>query len=71
MRLIDIQRVRPDIGKDGFGPTQGESICDRDKGERRNDYFVSRLDIQQQRGHLQRRCAGCGQKRLFHAQFSF
>ena len=68
-RFINIQGVRPDIGKDRFGSTQGERIRNRDESERRNNNLVSGLDVQQQRRHFQRCCAGRGQKGLFYAEF--
>ena len=37
-----------------FGSTQHKGIDRGDKGERRNDNFIARLEVEQQCGHLQR-----------------
>ena len=60
-RFIDIHRIAADINEDDFRPTQHKGVGGGDKGIAGHNHFVARLDIQQQRGHLQRSRAGRGQ----------
>ena len=59
-RFVDIHRIATDINEDDFRPAQHKSIGGGDKGIAGHNHFVARLDIQQQRGHLQRSRAGRG-----------
>ena len=62
--LIKIQRILANIHKHRHAAAQHKSIGGGNKGKRRHDNFVARLDIQQQGRHLQGGGTGMGQKRL-------
>ncbi|MNE87398.1 hypothetical protein D3C80_1845970 [compost metagenome] len=51
--FVDVHRIRADINKHDFRPTQYKRIRGGNKGVARHDDFITRLDVQQQRGHLQ------------------
>lgn len=61
--LIEIERVLADVDKDRHSATQHEGIRRRYERVGRQDDLVAGLDIEQQRGHLQRRGAGVGEQR--------
>ena len=62
--FVNIHRIWSDIHKYDFCTAEHKSISRRNKGIRRHDHFVSRLDIAQKSGHFQRMCTGCRQKHL-------
>ena len=45
LTLVDIQRVRADVGENRPCPAQGESISSGNKGERRHDHLVARANV--------------------------
>jgi hypothetical protein len=53
-RLVKVQRIRPDVAEDGPGAAQDECVNGGYERERRQNDFVARLNVEQQRGHLQR-----------------
>ena len=53
LRLVEVQRVRPDIDEDRRRPPQHEGIGRRHERERRHDDLVSGPDPTQDRGHLE------------------
>ena len=57
-RFVDVHGVRANIHKNDFCATQHKGIGSGDKGVARHDHFIARLDIEQQRRHLQRSGAG-------------
>jgi hypothetical protein len=62
--LVDIQRVRADVHENGSRAAEDERVGGRDKGKRGQNYFVSRLDPQEERGHFQRMRAGGREERF-------
>ncbi len=50
--LVQIQRVRPDVGKNNFCPAQGKSIRRGHESKGGDNHFVAGLDIEQQGAHL-------------------
>ena len=62
--FVNIHRIWSDIYKYDLCTTEHKGISRRNKGIRRHDHFVSRLDIAQKSGHFQRMCTGCRQKHL-------
>ncbi len=66
--LVDVERVRANVGKANAGSAQDKRVGRGDKGEGRYDDFVIRPDFEEKRGQLQRVGAGCGQKNLGRPQ---
>ena len=71
LRLIEVERIRPDIRENRLGATKHKGVGRGDEGEGRDDDLVARLEVQQQGGHLNRMRAGCGQQRLAHTEQRF
>ena len=59
-RLVEVERVGPDVGEDRLRAAQHERVDRRDERERRDDHLVARADVQQQGRHLQGVRAGGG-----------
>ena len=70
-RCIHIHGFRVDIDEFDFRAAQHEGIGGTDEGVAWHDNFVARLDIDQQRGDLQRGGARWGQQRVFAPQLAF
>jgi hypothetical protein len=68
LRFVDVERVRPNVGEYRPRAAQHERVGDRHEGERWNDHLVAGLQVQQQRGHLQRMGAGRGDQRARDAE---
>src|SRR5581483_4085861 len=66
--LIEIQGVWANICKDDPRPAQGKSVRRRNKGERWNNDFIARRDVQEQGRHFQRMSAGSRQQYFGNAQ---
>ena len=56
--FVEVERIRPNVGKDRFGIPQDKGIDRGNERERWDDHFIPGLQIQQQRGHFQRVRAG-------------
>src|SRR6185369_10452623 len=67
LSFIEIQSIRADIYKDRRCASQNKGIGCRDKSVGRHYYFITRLDICKNGGHLQSRRTGIGHERLFAA----
>ncbi len=66
--LIKIKRVRPDVYENGPSTAQDESVNGRYERERRDDYLVTRLEVEEQRRHLKCVRAGGRQQRSGNAR---
>jgi hypothetical protein len=62
--LVQVEGVLADVDEHRHAAPQHEGIRRRDEGVRGHDHLIARLDVQQQRGHLQRRRAGMGEQGL-------
>ncbi len=71
LRLVEVQRVRPHIAKDGLRTAHDEGIRRGDKGEGRHDDLIASLDAEEDGGHFERVRAGSGHEGFFHAQRRF
>ena len=71
MGFVQVERVGADVGENRPGTAQNERIDRGDEGKVGEDNFIARLNVQQQRGHLQRMGAGGGKQDLGDAQFCF
>ena len=63
-RFVEIERVGTNVDEDRYGTAQHDGIRGRNEGERWHDHLVTRLKVEQQRGHLERGGARVGQQCL-------
>ena len=63
-RLVDVQRVGPDVHEDGRGAPEDEGVGRRHEGEGRHDDLVAGPDPAEDGRHLESRRAGMGEERL-------
>ena len=63
-RLVDVQRVGPDVDEDRRRAAQRERVRRRDERERRHDHLVAGSHAAEDRRHLEGRRAGVGEERL-------
>lgn len=62
-RLVDVQRVGPDVDKNRRAAAHDHGIGGRNERERRHDDLVARTDVAQHRRQFERRSArGCQQR---------
>jgi hypothetical protein len=62
--LVDVECVRPDVYEDGNRATEGDGVRRRDEREGGHDYLIARLEVEQDRRHLERRCGRVHEQRL-------
>ena len=64
--LIQVQRIRPHVAEYRLCPPQHEGVCCRGERERGHDHLVPRLNLRQDRRHLQGSRAARGQQSLLN-----
>jgi len=71
LTFVEVERVGADVGENDAGAAEREGVGGRDEGEGRKDDLVAGLDVEQQRGHLERVRAGSGDERARNAEDGF
>ena len=62
--LVEVERVRADVGEDRPGAAQDERVRRGDEGEGRHDHLVAGPEVEEERGHLEGRRAGGREQHL-------
>ena len=69
--LVYIHGIRPDIHKHDLRPSENKGVGRGNKGIRRHDHLVSRMDIAEISRHFQCMGTGSRQKYLIHMETFF
>ena len=69
--FVEVQSVGSDINKNRAGAAQHESVHCRNKGERRDNHFITGLNVEEECSHFKRMSAGSGQKNLRYIHHLF
>ncbi len=68
LTLVEVQSVRPDVDEHRPRAAQDKRVGGGHEREGRHDHLVTRLDVEQECGHLERMGAGGGQEGFLDAQ---
>ena len=69
--FVDVHGIRTQVDEHHFGAAQHKGVGGGNEGKTRHDHFVTRLYIQQDGGHFQRRGAGRRQQHFRAAETLF